>query len=207
MGLADEIRQLEQLHKDGVLDYGEFIAAKDALIKAAARAPSESPSASPPASPPTSPPASPPLSPLAAPPSAPPPASTEPAAPTYTAPPPTPRTEDELDAQTRQWGMFLHMSLLLGFLIPVLGLVVPILIWQLKRDEFPGIDPHGKNVMNWIISFVIYGVGSAILCMVIIGIPMLMALGVCGIIFPIIGGIKANDSEVWEYPLAIKFLN
>ncbi|MEE2713376.1 MAG: DUF4870 domain-containing protein [Planctomycetota bacterium] len=196
MGLADEIRQLEQLHKDGVLDYGEFIAAKDALIKAAARAPSESPPASPP-----------PESPLAAPPSSLPPASTEPAAPPYTAPPHTPRTEDELDAQTRQWGMFLHMSLLLGFLIPVLGLVVPILIWQLKRDEFPGIDPHGKNVMNWIISFFIYGVGSAILCMVIIGIPMLMALGVCGIIFPIIGGIKANDSEVWEYPLAIKFLN
>ena len=125
----------------------------------------------------------------------------------YTAPPPTPRTEDELNAQTRQWGMFLHMSLLLGFLIPVLGLVVPILIWQLKRDEFPGIDPHGKNVMNWIISFFIYGVGSAILCMVVIGFPMLMALGVCGIIFPIIGGIKANDGEVWGYPLAIKFLN
>jgi len=27
-----------------------------------------------------------------------------------------------------------------------------------------------------------------------------------GIVFPIIGGMKANNGELWEYPLTIKFL-
>jgi uncharacterized protein len=31
-------------------------------------------------------------------------------------------------------------------------------------------------------------------------------LGVLSVIFPIIGGIKANQGEVWEYPLSFKFI-
>ena len=27
-----------------------------------------------------------------------------------------------------------------------------------------------------------------------------------GIVFPIIAGVKANNGELWEYPLTIKFL-
>jgi uncharacterized Tic20 family protein len=41
---------------------------------------------------------------------------------------------------------------------------------------------------------------------VLIGIPLLWALLVVGIIFPIIGGIKANDGVLWKYPLSISFL-
>lgn len=45
-----------------------------------------------------------------------------------------------------------------------------------------------------------------LLLLVIVGIPLLILLGVIGIIFPIIGGIKANNGEVWKYPLSISFL-
>ena len=40
----------------------------------------------------------------------------------------------------------------------------------------------------------------------VIGIPLLMALCAIAIIFPIIGGIKANDGILWKYPLSIPFL-
>ncbi len=111
-----------------------------------------------------------------------------------------------IEERTNQWAMFLHFSLLAGFLVPLAGLVVPIVIWQLKKTELPGIDMHGKIVVNWIISFVIYAAIFAVLVMVLIGIPLLIALGVAGIIFPIIGGIKANSGEAWPYPLSIAFL-
>lgn len=108
--------------------------------------------------------------------------------------------------QTRQWGMFLHLSVLAGYVVPVAGLVAPILIWQLKKDELPGLDQHGKNALNWIISEIIYAVFCALLVFVLIGIPLLIALTVLGMGFPIIAGIKANNGEVWKYPLAIEFL-
>ncbi len=112
-----------------------------------------------------------------------------------------------LDQQTRQWAMLLHISLLAGLAVPVAGLVVPILIWQLKKDELPGIDVHGKIVVNWIISFLIYVIGAALLMIVLIGLPLLLALMVLHIVFPIIGAIKANEGEAWRYPLSITFLS
>jgi uncharacterized Tic20 family protein len=110
-----------------------------------------------------------------------------------------------LEQQTRQWAMFLHLSIFAGFVVPVAGLVAPIVLWQVKKDELPGIDVHGKNVANWILSKIIYAVISLILVLAIIGIPLLIALGVISIIFPIIGAIKANNGEVWKYPLSIPF--
>jgi uncharacterized protein len=114
--------------------------------------------------------------------------------------------DSTFDLRTRQWAMFLHFSLLAGFIVPILGLVTPILIWQLKKTDFPALDVHGKIVMNWLISSILYAVISAVLIVVLIGIPLLIGLGLLCIIFPIIGGIKANNKEVWRYPFSIEFL-
>ena len=108
--------------------------------------------------------------------------------------------------EQKQTGMFLHLSQLLNFVIPFGGIVAPILIWQFKKDEIPALDAHGKMVTNWIISAAIYGVVSAVLCIVLIGFLGLLALFIMGIVFPIIGAIKANNGEFYEYPLTIKFL-
>ena len=110
------------------------------------------------------------------------------------------------EQQARQWGFFLHLSMLAGFAVPFAGLVAPIVIWQLKKDELPGIDEHGKNAVNWIISSVIYAVVGVILIAVVIGIPWLLALALCAVIFPLVAAFKANNGEVWKYPLAITFL-
>lgn len=64
----------------------------------------------------------------------------------------TRNTTSTVEQQTRQWAMFLHFSILAGFLFPLAGLVAPIVIWQLKKTELPGIDVHGKVVVNWILS-------------------------------------------------------
>jgi uncharacterized Tic20 family protein len=110
------------------------------------------------------------------------------------------------EEQTRQWAMFLHLSLLAGFVVPIAGLVAPIVIWQLKKTELPGIDVHGKNALNWIISDLIYVIVGVILIFAIIGIPLLFALAIVSIIFPVIAAIKANNGEVWKYPMSITII-
>jgi uncharacterized protein len=112
----------------------------------------------------------------------------------------------DVERQTRQWAMILHLSLLAGYVVPLGGLVVPIFIWLLKKNELPGIDAHGKVVVNWIISLLIYGIVSGFLCVVLIGIPLLITLGILHLVFPIIGGVKAMNGEVWRYPLSMSFL-
>ena len=110
------------------------------------------------------------------------------------------------DKECRNWAMILHFSLLAGYIVPLAGLVAPIIIWQIKKDELPGIDAHGKVVVNWLISAFIYAVIFTALIIVIIGIPLLIALGLLSIIYPIIGGVKANEGKLWKYPLTFQIL-
>jgi uncharacterized Tic20 family protein len=111
------------------------------------------------------------------------------------------------EQQARQWAMFLHLSQLLGFtVLPLLGLIAPIIIWQIKKEQYPSIDEHGKTVVNWIISELIYGAIAFVLVFVVIGIPVLAVLGMLGLVFPIIGGIKANNGELWHYPMSINIV-
>ena len=65
--------------------------------------------------------------------------------------------EDNKEHDTRQWAMFLHFSLLAGYAVPMAGLIAPIVIWQVKKEELPGLDMHGKIALNWIVSYLIYG--------------------------------------------------
>jgi uncharacterized protein len=111
------------------------------------------------------------------------------------------------EAQGRTWTMCLHLSLLAGFIVPLAGFVAPIILWQMKKDEIPGFDAHGKQVINWLISHLIYMACAFVLCFVFIGIPLMFALGLVGIIFPIIGGIKANEGVLWRYPFCLTFLH
>ena len=62
-------------------------------------------------------------------------------------------------------------------------------------------------MVNWIISEILYAAGCLALAFLFIGVPLLIVVGVLGIIFPIIAAIKANDGEVWPYPLSISFLS
>jgi uncharacterized Tic20 family protein len=110
------------------------------------------------------------------------------------------------EQQARQWAMFLHLSQLAGYIIPLLGLIAPIIIWQIKKEEYPILDEHGKIVVNWIISELIYAAIGFVLMFVVIGIPILAVLGVLAIVFPIIGGIKANNGELWRYPMTINII-
>ena len=109
-------------------------------------------------------------------------------------------------ADERQMGLFLHLSQLANvFLFPV-GIILPIVLWQTQKEKMPALDAHGKMVVNWMISSTIYAAVSIVLCLVLVGFVLLLALALIGIIFPIIGGIKANNGELWQYPLAIRFI-
>ncbi|HEX6126744.1 MAG TPA: DUF4870 domain-containing protein [Pyrinomonadaceae bacterium] len=110
-------------------------------------------------------------------------------------------------ADEKQMGLFLHLSGLAFALFFPLGIVLPIILWQTQRDKMPALDAHGKMVTNWMISATIYGVVSIVLMFVLIGFLTGAVVWLLAVIFPIIGGIKANnDGELWNYPLTIKFL-
>jgi len=113
--------------------------------------------------------------------------------------------DSDADKELRLWSTLLHLSLLAGLIVPFGGLVVPVVIYLVKKDDVPGLEPHWHVVVNWLLSVIIYGAVSLILMLVVIGFFLIWALGLLALIFPIIGAIKANDGIVWSYPLSIRF--
>lgn len=119
-----------------------------------------------------------------------------------------------MSEEFKPWGMeekaylmFMHLSQLVGFIVPFAGIIIPIVMWATNKDKSSEIDQHGRVIINWLISALIYAVIGFVLIFVVIGIFALLALAIASIVFAIVGAVKANENKLWAYPLSIKFLS
>ncbi len=108
--------------------------------------------------------------------------------------------------ETNQFCMLMHLSQFAGFVVPMGGLILPIVMWTTNKDKCDIVNQHGKNILNWIISSFIYIIVSLILMFVLIGFVTIFAIAICSLIFTIVGAVKANSGEVYKYPLSIPFI-
>ena len=134
----------------------------------------------------------------------------------------TPREQNVLT-----WSMLCHLSALLGlFWWP--GIVIgPLVVWQIKKNELPEIDPHGKEALNFQLTFVILYFIAKIVLGIIAGIAfgiglfwgspfavlsgggllsLLAIINLVAIVLAVVAGIKANNGEPYKYPFSIKFV-
>lgn len=119
----------------------------------------------------------------------------------------------EIDKEERKWAMFCHLAGLAGLspLLPAIGsAVVPLLIWQLKADEFPFVAEQGRRAVNFQLSMLLYVTIGTIICFAsIIGaflIPVVFCVfGLVDLIFVLIAAVKANRGQHYRYPLTIRF--
>ena len=83
----------------------------------------------------------------------------------------------------------------------------PLVVWLMKRGDSPEIDAYGKESLNFQISMLIYDAVAAILCVVLIGIPILIGLWVLNTVLVIIASVKAGQGEFYRYPFTIRLIN
>ncbi|WP_058308076.1 DUF4870 domain-containing protein [Gracilibacillus massiliensis] len=99
--------------------------------------------------------------------------------------------------------LFAMLIYLLSFFTAIIG---PIIIWMVKRDESDFIDYHGKEYLNFFISFTIYGIVSGLLVFVLIGFILAPIVGILFFIFTLIALFKAYSGEKYRIPLVIRFI-
>ncbi len=108
--------------------------------------------------------------------------------------------------EPKVFGMVMHLSQFASFIIPLSGLVLPIVMWATEKENSKEVDIHGRIIINFMISFIIYTIISLFLCLIVIGFAFLIALLIMSIVFTILGAVKANEGKIWVYPLSIRFL-
>ncbi|MEY8868373.1 MULTISPECIES: DUF4870 domain-containing protein [Flavobacteriaceae] len=110
--------------------------------------------------------------------------------------------------EDRQLIVITHLSQLLCFITGFGSLIVPLIIWITQKEKVFQMDAHGKNIVNFQISMILY----ALLCIPLIlafglGILGFIILGIISLVFPIINAIKANNGETPTYPLSLSFIS
>jgi uncharacterized Tic20 family protein len=124
---------------------------------------------------------------------------------TQTPPPPS---TTSTSSDTRTWCVLCHAAALAGFIVPwAFHILGPLIVWLAKRADSPEIDAHGKESINFQLSMLIYNVVAGILCIILIGIPILILLHLLNIVFVIVASIKASEDKLYRYPMTIRFLN
>lgn len=110
--------------------------------------------------------------------------------------------------QDNQLLVLTHLSQLIIFVTGFGSLIVPLVVWLTQKEKVYKMDEHGKNIINFQLSLIIY-------CIFCIPLILLFGLGILGFIvlviisfiFPIVNAVKASHEEVPKYPLTFNFIN
>lgn len=112
-----------------------------------------------------------------------------------------------IEKKALTWGMLCHLSALSGMIgVPFGHLLGPLLVWLLKKNEFPYVDEQGKESLNFQISMTIYAVVALFLVFAVIGIPLFVSLVILDVVFVVVASVKANSGKAYLYPLTIRIL-
>ena len=108
----------------------------------------------------------------------------------------------------RQLIVITHLSQLVTLVIGFGSLIIPLIIWMSNKEKVYELDAHGKNILNFQISLLIYSlICIPLILMLGLGILGLIALGLVSIIFPIINAVKASNGETPKYPLSLNIIS
>jgi uncharacterized protein len=99
------------------------------------------------------------------------------------------------------WSMLSHLSALLG-----VGFVLPLVVYLAMRHESEYVATNAREALNFHISVLIYSLCCIPLVFILIGIPLLIALGLGSLVLAIIATIKASDGECYRYPLTLRLV-
>ena len=87
-----------------------------------------------------------------------------------------------------------HLGTFVG--IPI---IAPLIVLLASSDMF--VKQQAKEALGFQIFLIVGGIISGILAIILIGIPLLMAIGIIGIIFPIIAMVKVAEGQDYSYPI------
>ena len=102
--------------------------------------------------------------------------------------------------------MLAHLAAFAGFLVPFGTILGPLIVWLVKKNEYPFADDQGKESLNFQITVAIALLVCFVLIFVLVGFLLLPAVGIAALVFTIIGAVKANSGIRYRYPFAIRLI-
>lgn len=121
----------------------------------------------------------------------------------------------DADIQQRNVALACHLLGFCFFVFPLGNIIAPLILWLLKRDNSTLVDEHGKEAINFQISFtlwfaIIAGVGSILFWTLVI--PLLaglaaFVLAMIWLVSIIRATLRAQAGAAFRYPWTLRLVN
>jgi uncharacterized Tic20 family protein len=95
-----------------------------------------------------------------------------------------------------------HLSAFLG-----VGIILPLVVYLVKKNEAGVTAEHAKEVLNFHLSLLVYALGALLLVLVGIGVLLMAAIGIGSVVLAIVAAVKASEGVLYRYPVTIRFIS
>ena len=109
------------------------------------------------------------------------------------------------NSDDRMWAMFCHLGTLVTW-FPFANVILPLVIWMVKKDTSPFVNDQGKEALNFQITILIAYAVCIPLVFILIGIPAMAGLFLFHVVFSIVAAIKAFDGKAYRYPCTLRLV-
>lgn len=117
------------------------------------------------------------------------------------------RRDDQMSpVSERNWAMAAHLSSFAAAYV-ALGFLGPLVVLLAAGDRSPYVRRHAVEALNFNLSWLLYIAVSAVLAVVLIGLPILLVLGIAYLVLVILASIEASRGGEYRYPLTIRLIS
>jgi uncharacterized Tic20 family protein len=114
-----------------------------------------------------------------------------------------PASSGTIAVEDQSLAMMTHLAGLAGYIIPLGGVIVPIVIWIVKSENrtIAAIAKQAVflNVVVFLLALLLV-LPALTLILIPLSIVGWLALALAALALPIVGAIKASDGEFYSYP-------
>lgn len=87
-----------------------------------------------------------------------------------------------------------------------IGILVPLVIWLIKKDESQFVEANAKESLNFQLTVIIAALIGGILTVVVIGYLLLSVVGVLDAVLVIVASVKASENKIYRYPVNLRLI-
>ena len=107
--------------------------------------------------------------------------------------------KETISQESKNTALLIWIGTFFLFFIPSL------IVYLVKKDDAYILD-QSKGALNWsITAFIVYVVGL-ITTVILIGLVILLILGICHLVFCIMGAVGASKGDTFRVPFAVRLI-
>jgi serine-type D-Ala-D-Ala carboxypeptidase/endopeptidase len=109
----------------------------------------------------------------------------------------------------RKWLLLLHLSPIVGFIIPFANLIVPLILWAYKQDDHPLYNEHGRAVVNFHLTVTLVFMAGVALLLVLfqVGLLLIMLTSAYALALILLNARRVMKDENYSYPLSLAIMS